>query len=156
MRIGELGKKLNLSAKTIRYYEEIGLLPDPGRSPSGYRDYGDGAIERLRFIKAAQAVGFSLGEIREILAFRDRGATPCQHVTLLIERHAQEIAERIRALEQMQADLRDLARRARTLVPSPGRFCHIIESAGAPPLEQGALLTSVTSPPPRPRGARRP
>jgi len=132
VRIGELGKKLNLSAKTIRYYEEIGLLPDPGRSPSGYRDYGDGAIERLRFIKAAQAVGFSLGEIREILAFRDRGATPCQHVTLLIERHAQEIAERIRALEQMQVDLRDLARRARTLVPSPGRFCHIIESAGAP------------------------
>jgi MerR family copper efflux transcriptional regulator len=129
VRIGELGKKANLSPKAIRYYEEIDLLPDPGRTPSGYRDYDEEALERLRFIKAAQAVGFSLGEVREILAFRDRGELPCQHVAGLIERHAQEISERIAALERMRVDLRRLADRARTLSPVAGTFCHIIESA---------------------------
>lgn len=127
MRIGELGEKANLSPKTIRYYEEIDLLTDPGRTAGGYRDYDHSALERLRFIKAAQSVGFSLGEIKEILAFRDRGETPCQHVTALIEQHADDLSDRIRALEQMRRDLRKLAERARTLSPVPGQFCHIIE-----------------------------
>jgi hypothetical protein len=65
--IGELGKEAGLSAKTIRYYEDIGVIPEPHRTSSGYRDYGEGALDRLRFIKAAQAVGFSLGEIRKAL-----------------------------------------------------------------------------------------
>lgn len=128
MLIGELGKRADLPTKTIRYYEEIGLLPEPARTPSGYRDYALTELERLRFIKAAQAVGFSLGEIKEIIAFRDRGESPCAHVRQLIERHAEDLAERIRALEDMQKDLRRLARRARTLPSRPSTFCHIIES----------------------------
>lgn len=132
MRIGELGQKLNLSPKTIRYYEEIGLVPDPPRTHSGYRDYGEEAVDRLRFVQAAQSVGFRLGEIREILAFRDRGETPCQHVAALIERHAREIAQRIAALEQMRRQLQGLAERARTLSPHPGTFCHIIEGSTRP------------------------
>ncbi|MGQ0668906.1 MAG: MerR family transcriptional regulator [Actinomycetota bacterium] len=79
--------------KTIRYYEEIGRLPEPERTSSGYRDFDREAVSRLRFSKAAQSVGFSIGEIKEILAFRERGQAPCEHVTGLIERH-----ERIEAL----------------------------------------------------------
>jgi MerR family copper efflux transcriptional regulator len=129
VQIGELGRRVNLSAKTIRYYEDIDLLPDPGRTRSGYRDYDESAVERLRFVKAAQAVGFTLGEIREVLSFRDRGETPCRHVAALIGRHAREISERIDALARMQADLERLAERARTLSPGTGTFCHIIEGA---------------------------
>lgn len=60
------------SDKTVRYYEGIGLLDHPPRTPSGYRDYDPSVLERLGFIKAAQAVGLTLGEIREIVALRDR------------------------------------------------------------------------------------
>lgn len=127
MRIGELGEKADLSAKTIRYYEGIGILPEPDRTPAGYRDYDESTVDRLHFIKAAQSVGFSLGEIREILAFRDRGEVPCQHVAGLIERHARDISERIATLEQMRRQLEGLAKRARRLSPGPGTFCHIIE-----------------------------
>ncbi|MGH3981421.1 MAG: MerR family transcriptional regulator [Pseudonocardiaceae bacterium] len=73
MRIGQLAAQTGVSTKTIRYYEDIGVLHAPPRAPSGYRDYSDDAAPRLRFVRAAQSVGLTLGEIREVLAFRDRG-----------------------------------------------------------------------------------
>ena len=129
MRIGELAEAVSLPTKTIRYYEEIGLLPRPERTPNGYRAYDQSACERLRFVKAAQAVGFSLGEIREIVAFRDRGEEPCAHVLDLVDRRALDIAERIASLERMQADLRRLSSRARTVPRHDGSYCHLIEQA---------------------------
>ncbi len=140
MRIGELGKKADLPPKTIRYYEEIGLLPDPPREPSGYRDYDDSAFERLRFIKAAQAVGFTLGEIREILAFRDRGETPCLHVADLMEQRVRSLWQHIQGLERMRAELERLVQKARSLPEArSGTFCHIIESA-RPVKQKGSAL----------------
>jgi DNA-binding transcriptional MerR regulator len=118
-----------LTAKTIRYYEDIGLLPEPARSANGYRSYDESACERLRFVKAAQAVGFSLGEIREIVAFRDRGEEPCAHVLDLVDRRSRDIGDRIAALERMRADLDRLAARARSLPRHGGSYCHLIESA---------------------------
>ncbi len=129
MRIGELAQEVSLPAKTIRYYEEIGLLPPPPRGANGYRAYDASACERLRFVKAAQAVGFSLGEIREILAFRDRGEEPCAHVLDLVDRRSRDIAERIAALQRVQADLRRLAARGRAVVGHEGSYCHLIEHA---------------------------
>ncbi|MGH2766261.1 MAG: heavy metal-responsive transcriptional regulator [Actinomycetota bacterium] len=131
MRIGELGTRVGVPPKTIRYYEEIGIMPEPDRTPTGYRDYRDEAAPRLRFIRTAQDVGFSLGEIREILALRDRGAAPCLHVTELIERHAREMDERIQTLQQMRTDLERLAERAREARPRERQtpYCHIIELA---------------------------
>lgn len=143
MRIGELGDKVGVSPKTIRYYEEIGLIPPPGRDTSGYRAYGREAETRIRFIKAAQSIGLSLGEIREILAFRDRGEVPCSHVAALIERNAQELSERISALEQMRTDLERLARKARRVSPGAGEqasFCHIIETVGRGPVSEGPMV----------------
>ena len=133
MRIGEVGARCGVPTKTIRYYEDVGLLLAPGRTPSGYRDYGDEVVARLRFIRAAQSVGFSLGEIRETLAFGDRGEAPCAHVTALIERHAADLTDRIAALESMRKDLERLATKARRLAPAEcantATYCHIIESA---------------------------
>ena len=129
MRIGQLAETVSLPPQTIRYYEEIGLLPRPERSPNGYRSYDETASERLRFVKAAQGVGFSLGEIKEILAFRDRGEEPCGHVLDLVDRHAREISDRIAALERMRADLGRLASRARAVPRHDGSYCHLIEQA---------------------------
>jgi MerR family transcriptional regulator, copper efflux regulator len=79
VRIGDLARRSGVTAKTIRYYEPIGLVEPPARTPAGYRDYEPAALERLEFIRAAQAVGLTLGEIRSIIALRDGGQTPCGH-----------------------------------------------------------------------------
>jgi DNA-binding transcriptional MerR regulator len=105
-------------------------MPAPTRTDSGYRDYDEEAAARLGFIRAAQSVGLSLGEIRETLAFRDRGEAPCRHVVALIERNAAELRQRIAALEAMQRDLERLAKKARAISAEDApeaAFCHIIE-----------------------------
>lgn len=133
MRIGEVAERSGVNATTIRYYEEIGLLLEPERTPSGYRDYPEVTVSRLSFIRAAQAIGLSLGEVQEVLALRERGDTPCAHVIAVIEQHASELAERMAALKQMRRELVALAEQARRRTPrGDSEFCHIIESAGRP------------------------
>ncbi len=130
MRIGEFSEAAGVAAKTIRYYESVGLLPEPYRFGNGYRDYDASAAKRLEFIRAAQSLGLTLGEIRSILDFRDRGEVPCAHVASLIDRRARDIAAQIAALERAQTELERLARRAKRLSPRDcerANFCHIIE-----------------------------
>ncbi len=132
MRIGELATKTGVPAKTIRYWEQLGLLPVPARTSAGYRDYQPQAATRLGFIRAAQSIGLSLGEIREILAVRDQGIVPCAHVAALIQQHAQELAEWIAALERMRRDLERLATHARHVSSRDAEqadYCHVIETA---------------------------
>lgn len=129
MQIGELGKAVGVSAKTIRYYEEIGIVPEPERTPSGYRDYGESALERLKFIKAAQAVSLSLEEIKEILMVRDRGETPCAHVIELLNRKVATLSEHIRGLQDMRSELQEAVSMTRTLPEDcSDSYCHIIEN----------------------------
>jgi len=129
VQIGELAQRSGLSVKTLRYYEEIGVLAPPARTASGYRDYDDDTVGRLQFVRAAQAVGLTLGEIREVIAFRERGEAPCGHVLDVILHHAAEVDCRIAELQRLRADLDRLARRARTLDPADcpiSVVCHVL------------------------------
>jgi MerR family copper efflux transcriptional regulator len=129
MRIGELAEQAGISTKAIRYYEQIGILTPPARTAAGYRTYDETALGRLGFVRAAQALGLTLGEIRRIIAFRDDGAAPCAHVTALLQRHTADLDARIRELHALRGELRQLAERATTLDPEqcpPERICHII------------------------------
>ena len=130
MRIGEFAERAGTSVKTIRYYDRIGVLKAEERSDSGYRLYGGDALDRYRFVRAAQAVGLRLGEIREIIALRDRGETPCGFVVDLIGRRAAELDARIAELAALRDELRSLDRRARRLDPhrcDPRLVCHVID-----------------------------
>src|SRR5437867_8880142 len=108
IQIGELAAELGLNPKTIRYYEEIGLLPSPQRSPSSYRLYDNADRERLRFILKAKAVGLTLGEIGDILSLRDRGQQPCEHVVGLLDQQVAAVDEQLRALKEFRTELADL------------------------------------------------
>jgi DNA-binding transcriptional MerR regulator len=91
MVIHELAQCTGVPAKTIRYYESIGLLPRPKRTANNYRQYTHTDVERLRLIAGARGLGFSLGEISEILSARDHGIAPCQRVLDTIAQRRQEI-----------------------------------------------------------------
>ena len=134
MRIGELADATGTTTKTIRYYESIDLLQEPRRTPGGYREYDDDAVERLRFVRDAQASGLSLTEIQSILELKEAGATSCRHTRALLEQHLAELDDQISRMQQARADLAALAERARDLDPSnctdPNR-CQVI----APPAD---------------------
>ncbi len=108
MRIQELSRQTGVPVKTIRYYEEIGLIPPPARGENNYRQYDEQDVERLRLVAGARRLDLSLDEIREILALRDRREAPCRVMLERLEHKADEIAERIRSLQKMERDLRDL------------------------------------------------
>lgn len=118
MRIGELGEAVGLTTKTIRYYESIGLLPATERTASGYRVYGPDAVERLRFVKQAQASGLTLAEIGSILEIKDAGGQSCEHTRSLLRRHLDDLDAQIEAMEKQRAELALLAERAGGLDPS--------------------------------------
>lgn len=105
MRIGELAAATGVPARTIRYYESIGLLPPPARTPAGYRLYGPADRERLRFIRTARDLGLSLAEIRAVLDLRDGGQPPCTHVRELLNREIAAIDARLRALTARRREL---------------------------------------------------
>ncbi len=131
MRIGELAGRLDLNAQTIRYYERIGLLPKPERTEAGYRTYGEEDERRLRFVKNARSVGLTLGEVKEVLAFHERGEVPCGYVTETIARRAEEVERQIAQLTEFKRELDRLYERAREQrAPDPRAargYCHIIE-----------------------------
>jgi DNA-binding transcriptional MerR regulator len=129
VRISQLAGQAGVTSKTLRYYERIGLLPTPSRLPSGYRDYPPEVLDRLGFIRAGQTIGLSLGEIRQVIALRDRGQPPCDHVYRLLQRRTAELNERIEDLQGLSRELQMLTKRARRLDPAdcdPQGVCHLI------------------------------
>jgi DNA-binding transcriptional MerR regulator len=151
MRIGELARRTGTTTKTIRFYEEIGLLPAPDRSPNDYRDYPEAAVDRLRFVRDAQATGLTLTEIGSILDLRSDGEATCQHVVGLLEHHLDALDEHIAALRRTREKLADLTDRARSLDPAdcvdPNR-CQTIShgyAADADASRVGRVLHSAPS-----------
>ena len=132
MLIGDLATRAGLSAKAIRFYEQAGLLPRPPRTPGGYRDYPPGAVDRLAFVRHAQAAGFTLADIRSVLVIRDSGQAPCQHVSGLIGEHLAQVDRRIAELTRARDALKDLQRRAAATDPADcaeSEICIILATA---------------------------
>jgi len=117
MFIHELAKLTGVPAKTIRYYESIGLLPDPQRGENNYRQYSPDAIERLRFIVSARSLGFNLTDIGEFLTARDAGTLPCKRVLDSFDQRINEIDQRIADLLALRDTLTRVRKDGAALPP---------------------------------------
>lgn len=104
--IGRLARAASVAPSTIRYYERIALLGPGGRTEGNYRVYGDDALERLRFIRAAQAHGFTLHDIGAMLAFQDGRTAPCKEVQALIEARLADLNRQVEQLDRVRDVLR--------------------------------------------------
>lgn len=135
MQIGQLSRETGLSTKAIRYYESIGLLPEPDRKANGYRSYGREAIDRIKFVGDAQSTGLSLAEIGLVLDMKDHGESTCDHVIYLLEDRIASIDRQIEELRRAGDRLGELITRARRLDPSgcrdPNR-CQTIDAGATP------------------------
>lgn len=108
LTIGRLAKQTGLGVETLRYYERRGLIEPVSRTAAGYRLFAPDALRRLRFIRRAQALGFSLDEIAELLALSERPADSAAEVKRLTQAKIEDIEARIHDLERMKTALRDL------------------------------------------------
>lgn len=105
-----MAKRSGVNAETIRYYEKIELMLEPGRNSGGHRIYEEVHLQRLCFIRRCREMGFSLEEIRELLSLVDREQVSCEHVQQIAEDHVLSIRQKIKDLQRMQGTLRDLAK----------------------------------------------
>jgi DNA-binding transcriptional MerR regulator len=117
MKIGDVARRSGLTTKTIRYYEGIGILPEARREPNGYRAYETSTLDRIEFIKDAQAAGLSLVEIQTILDLRDEGETTCRHTIGMLESHLADVDDQLVELGRTRARLQDMIARARAMNP---------------------------------------
>lgn len=106
MQIGELAKKSEVPAKIIRYYEEIGLLPEAPRTEGGYRRYSLKTVDLLQFIRKAQNLGLTLSEIKELAEIRSSGNLPCEHLHALLQERISDLEERIREMTRLRDEMR--------------------------------------------------
>jgi MerR family mercuric resistance operon transcriptional regulator len=108
MTTGKLAKKAGVNVETVRYYEREKLIPEPPRNSSGYRQYSSKDLKRLKFIKSAQKLGFSLKEISELLSLKANSKSACHEVRIMAEEKITLIEDKIKDLEQMKNILVDL------------------------------------------------
>jgi MerR family copper efflux transcriptional regulator len=108
VNIGEAARRSGVSAKMVRHYESLGLLPRVGRTDSGYRQYSEPDVHTLRFIKRARDLGFSMAEIGELVGLWQNRRRASASVRRIAEKHAAELAARIAAMQEMQRTLAHL------------------------------------------------
>lgn len=125
--VSELAAELGINPRTVRYYDEIGLLSAAGRTTSGYRRYGTTERDRLRFILKAKAVGLALNEIRDIQSMRDQGMTPCAHVLAIVEEKLRQLDGHIRSLLDFREELVAVRHEAMNDTSEPGCVCGLVE-----------------------------
>jgi DNA-binding transcriptional MerR regulator len=102
---GRLAQRAQINLETVRYYEQEGLLARPSRTSSGYRKFAESAVDRLAFVKRAKALGFSLGEIRELLVIQDGHADACVEVRDLLQNKLAIVRAKMAELEKLEAHL---------------------------------------------------
>lgn len=142
---GQAAAALGVGVQTLHFYERQGLIPRPPRSRSGYRLYTPKIIERVRFIRKAQALGFSLDEIKEILGLARKGASPCGRVQAALKEKLLEVDRRLKELRDFRAELAFLVAEASRLgaKESGAQVCSIVEEA--PPLPIIAITRPMFS-----------
>ncbi len=126
LTIGKAAEKGGVNVQTIRYYERRGLLPQPVRSASGYRKYSDDAIRRLRFIRQAQSLGFSLSEIEELLSLRMQAGATCGDIRKRARQKIATVNQKIGELQRIKDALSKLATACRG--EGPTSECPILEA----------------------------
>lgn len=127
MRIGELARATGTKAETIRYYEREGILPPADRTDSNYRDYSHEHLATLIFVRRARKLGFSMAQVRELLALSDHEEKPCDDVDQLVQQQLREVERKIADLNLLRAELSQMARSCQGEVIGN---CRIIESLG--------------------------
>jgi MerR family mercuric resistance operon transcriptional regulator len=148
LRSGELAQLAGISRDTLRHYERKGLLPVAQRSQNGYRHYPAQALDRVRLIRAALSIGFTVEELRGIFQTRDRGGAPCHHVHALAKEKARELQARIREMEALHSALekaiRGWARKLKST--APGKRAGLLEMFIANDPESVRDISPMTSP----------
>ena len=129
LKIGEVSKRSGVGIEALRFYEKGGLLDRPSRTFSGYRVYGEEVLERLAFIKRAQALGFSLEEIRRIVDDARKGQSPCDEVREIVRRRMAELDERLRELHRYRKELKHTLEEWDEVGRAPGHICGLIEGS---------------------------
>jgi DNA-binding transcriptional MerR regulator len=129
LKIGEVSKESGIGIEALRFYERSGLLGKPVRSESNYRLYDEGVLERLAFIKKAQTLGFSLDEIKRIIADARSGASPCDDVREIVRRRLAELDERMREMKRYRKELAETLEEWDQVGRAPGHICGLIEAA---------------------------
>lgn len=129
LKIGEVSKRSGIGIEALRFYEKSGLLDRPSRTYSGYRVYGEDVLERLVFIKQAQALGFSLDEIRRIIDDARKGESPCDEVREIVRRRMEELDERLRELHRYRKELKATLEEWDEVGRAPGHICGLIEGS---------------------------
>jgi Cu(I)-responsive transcriptional regulator len=129
LAIGDLAKRAGTKVETIRYYERIGLLPEPGRTEGNYRSYDKGHLGRLSFIRRARDLGFSLDQVRELLGLADQRDRSCEAVDTIAQQHLADVERKIADLHALRDELADLIGRCRR---STVAECRIIETLAPP------------------------
>ncbi len=140
MNIGEAAKASGVSAKMIRHYEQVGLLPPASRTESGYRQYGDADVHTLRFIRHGRDLGFSLDQIGELVGLWQNRRRPSRQVKALAEAHIRELDLKARELLAMKASLEHLV-----------NCCHGDDRPDCPILDELAAPVAATTSEARPR-----
>ena len=134
MKIGEVAKIAGTSTKTIRFYEDAGLVPPPARTRGGHRDYGLETADRLRFIRRCQGAGMALQEVRQILAVHDQGESPCGHVGRVLSDRLDLVRGQIAELVTLETHLETLLSHAEQGPPThhdKAGVCWILETEPA-------------------------
>ncbi|MDZ7961738.1 MAG: heavy metal-responsive transcriptional regulator [Aulosira sp. DedQUE10] len=127
-QIGVVAKESGVPIKTIRYYEELGLLRSSGRTEGGFRLFNTDVLARLHFIKRAQSLGLSLSEIKEFLNVYDGGELPCEHIKIKLEDKIKAIDEQIQQLLILRQELSGLVYSWKTIPENTEKtICPIIE-----------------------------
>ncbi len=129
MKISELAYHSGTTPKTLRFYEQIGILQIPDRTSGGYRDYNESVIMRIQFVKAGQSIGLSLAEVGNLLRIHDEGMSPCTASINLLDEHLAKIGRRIKELTGLKQEIAKLRAAASKLDASdcpPESVCHVI------------------------------